>query len=96
MEKFIPKEKLSKKAHNQLNKARRGTWGSLNPITRKAENKKAYNRQKVQRESESYFPVEPFDLYKYGFLILCLRYRITVLYSVQTEQSAHHRIQRNL
>jgi hypothetical protein len=63
MEKFIPKEKLSKKARSEQNKARRGTWGVLNPITRRAENKKAYNRQKVQRESDHYFPVEPFDLH---------------------------------
>lgn len=48
MEKYIPYEKLSKKKKRELNNARRGTWGSLNPITRKPENSRAYNRRKAQ------------------------------------------------
>ena len=28
--------------------AKRQTWGELNPVTRKAENSKAYNRKKSQ------------------------------------------------
>ncbi len=48
MEKYIPYEKLSKKEKRRLNTARRGTWGSLNPTTRKPENSKAYNRKKAQ------------------------------------------------
>ena len=31
MEKFISKEKLSKKAKRELAKARRQTWGGINP-----------------------------------------------------------------
>ena len=34
MDKFIPKEKLSKKAKPELAKAQRQTWGGLNPVTR--------------------------------------------------------------
>ena len=48
MEKFIPYEKLSKKAQQRINKAKRTTWGTLNPVTRKPENSKAYNRPKAQ------------------------------------------------
>lgn len=44
MEKFIPYEKLSKKKKRELNAARRTTW-SLNPVTRKPANPKAYNRK---------------------------------------------------
>ena len=44
MEKFIPYEKLSKKKRRELDKARRGTW-ALNPVTRRPENPKAYNRK---------------------------------------------------
>ena len=47
--KFIPYEKLSKKEKEKLNKARRQTWGELNPVTRKPENSKAYNRAKSKR-----------------------------------------------
>ena len=48
MEKFIPYEKLSKKEKRKLDQARRQTWGELNPVTRKPENRKAYNRNKAR------------------------------------------------
>ena len=48
MEKFIPYEKLSKKEKRKLDQARRQTWGELNPVTRKPENSKAYNRNKAR------------------------------------------------
>ncbi len=52
MEKFIPFEKLSKKAQQKRNAARRGSWYGLNPVTRKLENSKAYNRRKAQKWSD--------------------------------------------
>ena len=48
MEKFIPYEKLSKKEKRKLDQAKRQTWGDLNPVTRKPENSKAYNRNKAR------------------------------------------------
>ena len=48
MEKFIPYEKLSKKEKRKLDLAKRNTWGELNPVTRKAENCKVYNRKRAQ------------------------------------------------
>ncbi len=48
MEKFIPYEKLSKKKKRELNAERRNTWSNINPVTRKPENRKAYNRRKTQ------------------------------------------------
>ncbi len=53
MEKFIPFEKLSKKEQQKRNAARRGSWHGLNPVTRKPENSKAYNRRKAQNWSDS-------------------------------------------
>ena len=44
MEKYIPYEKLSKKEKRKLDSAKRGTWGELNPVTRKPQNSRAYNR----------------------------------------------------
>ena len=41
MEKFVPYEKLSKKEKRQ-------TWGELNPVTRKPENSRSYNRNKAR------------------------------------------------
>ena len=59
MEKFVPYEKLSRKKQRELDALRRGSWGGLNPVTRKPENPKAYNRKKAQRwKNDSAF--EPF------------------------------------
>ena len=46
MEKFIPYEKLSKKEKRKVDAAKRNTWGNLNPVTRKPQNSKTYNRNK--------------------------------------------------
>lgn len=62
MEKFIPYEKLSKKKQKELNAKQRGTWYGLNPVTRKPESSKAYNRRKARKWSE--------DFHDRAFLIL--------------------------
>lgn len=48
MEKFIPYEKLSKKKQRELDLQKRGSWGCINPVTRKCKNGKAYDRKKAQ------------------------------------------------
>jgi hypothetical protein len=48
MEKMIPYGKLSKKEQRKMNQVKRQTWGTLNPVTRKPESSKAYNRRKAQ------------------------------------------------
>ena len=48
MEKFIPYEKLSKKEKRKMDLAKRQTWGDLNPVTRKPQHSKAYNRKRAQ------------------------------------------------
>lgn len=52
MEKFIPYGKLSKKKRRELDTARRGSWGGINPVTRKPANPKAYNRRKARKWSD--------------------------------------------
>jgi hypothetical protein len=52
MEKFIPFVKLSKKKKRELEARKRGTWGGLNPVTRKPKNPKAYDRQKTRKWNE--------------------------------------------
>ena len=49
MTKFTPYQKLSKKDRRKLDSLRRGSWGNLNPVTRRSENKKAYNRKKARK-----------------------------------------------
>ena len=51
MKKFIPYEKLSKKEKRRFDQAKRQTWGSLNPITRKPPNSRAYDRVKTTGEA---------------------------------------------
>lgn len=52
MDKFIPKEKLSKKVKREQAKAQRQTWGGLSPVTRKPTNPKAYVREKPRYGSD--------------------------------------------
>ncbi|SMC91178.1 hypothetical protein [Papillibacter cinnamivorans] len=49
MARFVSVEKLSKKERRKRALAARGTWGSINPVTRKPENPKAYRRSKMKR-----------------------------------------------
>ena len=49
MEKFVPYEKLSNKKKRELDRRRRNTWGSLNPVTRNTANPKAYDRRKARK-----------------------------------------------
>ena len=61
MKKYVPKEKLSKKARKQLDSQNRLTWGNVNPVTKKIENKKAYNRKKARKDFQDFLP-GPFVL----------------------------------
>ena len=54
IENFIPHEKLSKKEKRKIDQAKRQTWGELNPVTRKPENSKAYNRNKARNWKRDY------------------------------------------
>ena len=54
MEKFIPSEKLSKKEKRKIDAARRTTWGEINPVTRKPQSSKAYNRNKSRNWKREY------------------------------------------
>ncbi len=59
MEKFVPFEKLSKKQKKAVNSSRRKGWGEMNPVTRRPENPKAYNRRKAQKWSDEH-PSVPY------------------------------------
>ena len=62
MEKFIPKEKLSKRKKRELAAARRVRW-DRSPVTRRPANPKAYDRRKARKEAQN----DP------SVLFLCLR-----------------------
>ena len=50
MEKFVPYEKLSKKEKRRVDALKRNTWGDFNPVSRKSENPRAYNRSKTRNQ----------------------------------------------
>ena len=58
MKKFIPKEKLGKKARKQLDSERRTTW-TFSPVTKKVDSKKLYNRKRKAHDR--------YDDYGMGF-----------------------------
>ena len=49
MDKFIPLDKMSKRQKREQLAKRRKTWDGLNPVTRKADNPKAYKRNEAVR-----------------------------------------------
>ncbi len=52
MKEFIPYEKLSKKKKREQDLKRRGSWGAINPVTKRPPNPKAYNRKKARMRRE--------------------------------------------
>lgn len=56
---YLPLEKRSKREQRAFYRAQRGSWGGLNPVTRRPENPKAYNRKKARREER----LPPFGLF---------------------------------
>ncbi len=51
MDRFVPYEKLSKKAQKEFNAKKRSDWGLCNPATRQEENRKAYKRHAKHRNN---------------------------------------------
>ncbi len=49
MNSFIPREKLGKRARKAQDQRKRILWDNVNPVTRKTENKKRYNRKRSPR-----------------------------------------------
>ena len=53
MARFIPKEKLSKKAQKQLNRQRRVTW-EFSPVTKTVDSRKIYSRKRKAQNRDDY------------------------------------------
>ena len=49
MARFVPKDKLSKKAQKELNRQRRTIW-DFSPVSRIVDSKKLYSRKKKARD----------------------------------------------
>ena len=53
MARFIPKEKLSKKAQKELNRQRRVTW-DFSPVTKAVDSRKIYSRKRKAQNRDDY------------------------------------------
>ncbi|MBQ4453003.1 MAG: hypothetical protein II912_11645 [Clostridia bacterium] len=63
MNKFISRQKMSKKARKELDAKQRSTW-SFSPVTKKVENKKLYNRKRK--------PSAKYEDFGRGFCYTCV------------------------
>lgn len=66
MAKFIPFVKLSKKTQQEINKSRRKNWGTIDPVTKRPANSKAYNRKKARAWKDT-FPTSELFYYLVKF-----------------------------
>lgn len=48
-DKFVSRDKMSKKDKKELDSQKRNTWGNTNPVTRVQPNKKAYDRNRDKK-----------------------------------------------
>lgn len=55
-QKYIPLEKKSKREQKMYHALQRRDWGTLDPLTKKAENGKAYNRKKSKQRWHEFEP----------------------------------------
>ena len=69
IKRFIPREKLGKKARKQLDSEQRTTW-AFSPVTKKVESKKLYNRKRK--------PHDRYDDYGMGFSFSSRSFRLVV------------------
>ena len=60
MNRFVPREKLGRKARKKLDSARRAAW-AVSPVTKKIESKKLYDRKRKSHDR--------YDDYGMGFLL---------------------------
>ena len=58
MKKYVPREKLGKRARKQLDSEQRATW-AFSPVSKRVESKKLYNRKKQSHDR--------YDDYGVGF-----------------------------
>ena len=70
MKRYVPYEKLSKKARRELDSKSRSLW-NVSPVTKIVKNKKKYDRKSIRRRRN----VSDFDFFSSRFLFLTGSYR---------------------
>ena len=49
MNRFLPREKMSKRQKRELDRSKRVAWDGINPVTRTTQNKTIYSRKQSPR-----------------------------------------------
>lgn len=62
MTRFIPREKLGKKARRSLDKAKRSTFEAISPVTKTVDSKKLYTRRNPPLHVEDDGTGVPFSM----------------------------------
>ena len=65
MARFVPKDKLSKKAQKELNRQRRTMW-DFSPVSRAVDSRKLYNRKRNTRDRYDDYGASVFSLWEQG------------------------------
>ena len=68
MVKFIPKDKLSKKAQKELNRQRRVTW-DFSPVTKTVDSRKIYSRKRKAQNRDDFYGLSFFSALRKGIPI---------------------------
>ena len=66
MARFVPKDKLSKKAQKEQNRQRRTMW-DFSPVSRAVDSKKLYNRKRNTRDRYDDYGASVFHCVYTGF-----------------------------
>ena len=83
MKRFVPREKLGKKARKQLDSEQRATW-AFSPVTKKVESKKLYNRKRKSHDR--------YDDYGMGFMFAHQILHINVSESIIVYNNGIHNV----
>ncbi|MCL2427472.1 MAG: hypothetical protein FWD05_14190 [Oscillospiraceae bacterium] len=76
-QRYIPLDKRSKREQKEYFAARRGSWGDVNPVTRKPPNPKAYKRRKSGQRYEHEPLIGFFVVIKllfFGYNATCIKH----------------------
>ena len=71
MARFVPKDKMSKKAQKELNRQRRVTW-EFSPVTKTVDSRKIYSRKRKAQNRGDY----DLSFFLYAFRIIRLNRRV--------------------
>ena len=53
MRRMVPLSKPSKKAQKEFHNKQRGSWNGISPVTRVVPNGRAYDRNRIKRETRT-------------------------------------------